>query len=47
LDDDTLLYGLPRAGKAGVSDIWEINTHPKAKPSMFIEQAWSPSVVRS
>jgi dipeptidyl aminopeptidase/acylaminoacyl peptidase len=47
LDDDTLLYGLPRSGDAGVSDIWEINTNQGAEPSLFIEQAWSPSVVRS
>jgi hypothetical protein len=47
LDDDTLLYGLSRTGHAGVSDIWEINTTKGAEPSLFIEQAWSPSVVRS
>ena len=45
--DDSLLYGLPREGEAGVSDIWRINTQPGAEPSLFIEQAWSPSVVRS
>jgi len=47
LDDDTLLYGLPRQGDAGVSDIWRIDTGPEGKPLLFIEQAWSPSVVRS
>ncbi|AXT85852.1 hypothetical protein C6I20_12095 [Aeromicrobium sp. A1-2] len=47
LDADTLLYGLPRANHAGVSDIWEIDTNPGSEPSLFIEQAWSPSVVRS
>ncbi|MET0930625.1 MAG: hypothetical protein ABWX74_13980 [Aeromicrobium sp.] len=44
---DSLLYGLPREDEAGVSDIWRINTQPGAEPSLFIEQAWSPSVVRS
>jgi hypothetical protein len=47
LDDDTLLYGLPRKDEAGVSDIWRIDTGPGGDPSLFIEQAWSPSVVRS
>lgn len=47
LDDDTLLYGLPRTDEAGVSDIWKIDTDAGAEPSLFIEQAWSPSVVRS
>lgn len=47
LDDSTVLYGLPRSGAAGVSDIWKINIERGAKPSLFIEQAWSPSVVRS
>jgi dipeptidyl aminopeptidase/acylaminoacyl peptidase len=45
--DDSLLYGLPREDEAGVSDIWRINTQPGAEPTLFIEQAWSPSVVRS
>lgn len=47
LGDDTLLYGLPRPDEAGVSDIWRIRTTPEARASLFIEQAWSPSVVRS
>jgi hypothetical protein len=47
LDDDTLLYGLARTDEAGVSDIWQIKTNSGARPSLFIEQAWSPSVVRS
>ncbi|MRK00822.1 hypothetical protein GEV27_04740 [Aeromicrobium sp. S22] len=47
LDDDSLLYGLPREGETGVSDIWRIRTTSGAKPSIFIEQAWSPSIVRS
>lgn len=47
LDDGTLLYGLPRADDAGVSDIWSIETTRDSKPAIFVEQAWSPSVVRS
>ena len=47
LDNDTLLYGLPRTGEAGVTDIWAIKTNQRTKPVLFIKQAWSPSVVRS
>lgn len=46
LDDDSLLYGLPRSGEAGVSDVWNIRISPTAKPVRFIADAWSPSVVR-
>ncbi|HEX9226513.1 MAG TPA: hypothetical protein VF885_07625 [Arthrobacter sp.] len=46
LDDHTLLYGLARDGVAGDSDIWQINTDPASRSSVYIEHAWSPSVVR-
>lgn len=46
LDDETLLYGLPRAADAGDSDIWALKADPASRPSVFIEHAWSPSVVR-
>lgn len=46
LDADTLLYGMPRSGQAGVSDVWAIKTDAAASPVLFIKQAWSPSVVR-
>ena len=46
LDDQTLLYGLARDGAAGDSDIWQINADPASRPSIYIEHAWSPSVVR-
>lgn len=46
LDGGNLLYGMPRTDEAGVSDIWAIKTDQGAKPSVFIKQAWSPSVVR-
>lgn len=45
--DDSLLYGMNRAKDPGVSDIWRIAIDPQAKPTVFIEQAWSPAVVRS
>ena len=46
LDDRTLLYGLARDGAAGDSDIWQINADPASRASVYIEHAWSPSVVR-
>ena len=46
LDTDTLLYGQPRAGTVGDSDVWSIGTTPGALPELFIEHAWSPSVQR-
>ena len=46
LDSSTLLYGLPRDGSEQDSDIWSIKTDPNARPTLFIEHAWSPAVVR-
>jgi len=46
LDDSTLLYGLPRTGVVGDSDVWSIPADGSADPTLFIEHAWSPSVVR-
>jgi hypothetical protein len=46
LDDDTLLYGLARPDQAGVTDIWSLDVAPAAKPRLFVEQAWSPAVIR-
>jgi len=46
LDDDTLLYGLPRPRQPGVTDVWAIRTRGDAAPRVFIKDAWSPSVVR-
>ncbi|MDR7083973.1 hypothetical protein J2X01_003279 [Arthrobacter ginsengisoli] len=46
LDDQTLLYGLARDGAAGDSDIWRITADPASSSSLYIEHAWSPSVLR-
>ncbi|WP_206056762.1 PD40 domain-containing protein [Nocardioides sp. GY 10113] len=46
LDDDTILYGLPRDDEAGVTDVWSLDTTADATPQLLIEQAWSPAVVR-
>ena len=46
LDDSTLLYGLPRADVVGDSDIWSVPADGSAPPTVLIQHAWSPSVVR-
>ena len=46
LDDDTLLYGMPRQDEPGVTDVWALDTLPDAAPQLLIEQAWSATVVR-
>ena len=46
LDDDTLLFGLGRPDEPGVTDVWSLEARAGARPELFIEQAWSPSVVR-
>ncbi|WP_374458258.1 hypothetical protein [Nocardioides sp.] len=46
LDDDTLLYGLPRQDEPGVTDVWSLDTTADAEPQLLVEQAWSATVVR-
>src|SRR5690606_22875056 len=45
LDADTLLYGLPRADEAGVTDVWAVQSSRDATPRLLVEEAWSPTVV--
>lgn len=45
LDDETVLYGLPRGDAPGDSDVWSISTGGTSEPTLLIEHAWSPSVV--
>lgn len=45
LDDDTLLYGLPRADQPGTTDVWAVDTNSDAPPALLIPGAWSPAVV--
>lgn len=47
LDDDTILYGMPRTDAVGDSDVWRLAADGTGEPALFIEHAWSPSVVRS
>ncbi|WP_426734697.1 hypothetical protein [Glutamicibacter sp. 2E12] len=47
LDEGTLLFGMPRAGAPGDSDVFSIEAQANATAQLFIEHAWSPSVVRA
>jgi hypothetical protein len=47
LDDDTLLYGVPRADAAGDTDVWALAASGSSAPRVLIEHAWSPSVVHA
>lgn len=46
LDDDTILYGIPREGVPGDTDVWSLAADGKGDSAVFIEHAWSPAVVR-
>ena len=47
LDDNTLLYGMPRTGAdATTSDIWQVPADGTGEATVFVEQGSSPAVVR-
>lgn len=46
LDDETLLYGLPRADQPGVTDVWSLPADGSGTPEVAVPEAWSPAVVR-
>lgn len=46
LDASTVIYGVPRDETGQDSDIWSLAIDPASQPSLFIEHAWSPAVVR-
>ena len=46
LDNDTLLYGMQNTATVGDSTVWSIPIDGTSAPRVFIEHAWSPSVVR-
>ena len=46
LDEGTLLYGLPREDAGWDADVFALEAVEGAEPELFIEHAWSPSVVR-
>lgn len=46
LDDDTILYGMPRDDAVGDTDVFSLAADGSGDPAVFIEHAWSPAVVR-
>ena len=46
LDDSTVIYGLLRADGSGDSDVWSAPKDGSAAPTLLIEHAWSPAVIR-
>lgn len=46
LDDSTLLYAVPSEDTPGDSDVWSIPADGRGASALFIEHAFSPSVVR-
>ncbi|WP_454295844.1 hypothetical protein [Salana multivorans] len=46
LDDETILYGLPRVDQPGVTDVWSLATDGDQAPAVLIPEAWSPAVIR-
>jgi hypothetical protein len=46
LDNDQVLYGLPRGGTSVSSDVWVARADGTGTPKIFVPDAFSPSVVR-
>ncbi|MFF9564465.1 hypothetical protein ACF1AJ_14060 [Leifsonia sp. NPDC014704] len=46
LDDRTVLFGLPVAGKSGDFNVYSAPADGSAPETLLMEHAWSPSVVR-
>lgn len=46
LNDSTVIYGVLRADDSGDSDVWSAPRDGSAAPSLLIEHAWSPAVIR-
>ncbi len=47
LDDATVIYGLARTGAdSAVSDVWAVPADGTGAPTLLLEGAWSPAVVR-
>lgn len=48
LDNNTVLYGLPRtaANGAATDDVWAVPADGTGTPRIFVHDAWSPAVVR-
>lgn len=46
LNNSTVIYGLLRADDSGASDVWSAPSDGSGAPSLLIEHAWSPAVIR-
>jgi hypothetical protein len=46
LDDRTVVYSVPRDDSGQDSNVWSLAIDPAAQPSLLVEHAWSPAVVR-
>jgi hypothetical protein len=47
LDNDTVIYGLPRTGShAAVSDVWSVPADGSGRAQLLVPEGWSPAVVR-
>jgi len=48
LDNDHILYGMPRTGQNGAAtdDVWVVPADGSGAPRVFVHDAWSPAVVR-
>jgi hypothetical protein len=46
LDNQRILYGLPRGGTSISSDVWVADADGSGTPTVFVADAWSPAVVR-
>jgi hypothetical protein len=47
LDNNTVIYGIPRSGTlAAIDDVWQVPADGSGQPTMLIQQAWSPAVIR-
>lgn len=47
LNDETLVFGMPRVDSVGDSDVYSLRAAKDATPQVLIEHAWSPSVERN
>ncbi len=46
LDNDHVLYGLPRTGATAAQDVWVVPADGTGAAAVLVHDAWSPSVVR-
>ena len=47
LDDENILYGLPEAPGSPIAHVWALPADGSGRPAIFLEQASSPTALRS